>query len=37
MLLVDMMRKEVAPNSRSFRSDTVTAEKKVAMTLYLKD
>ena len=38
MLLVDMIREEVAPDSRSFRSDTVTAEKKVAMTLYyLKD
>ena len=38
MLLVDMIREEVAPDSRSFRSVTVTAEKKVAMTLYyLKD
>ena len=38
ILLVDMIREEVAPDSRSFRSDTVTAEKKVAMTLYyLKD
>ena len=34
MLLVDMIREEIAPDSRSFRSDTVTAEKKVAMTLY---
>ena len=25
---------EIAPDSRSFRSDTVTAEKKVAMTFY---
>ena len=34
MLLVDMIREEVALNSRSFRSDAVAAEKKVAMTLY---
>ena len=34
MLLVDMIREAVAPDSRSFRSDIVTAEKKVAMTLY---
>ena len=38
MLLVDMIKEEVAPNSRSFHRDTVTAEKKVAMTFhYLKD
>ena len=34
MLLVDMIREKVAPDSRSFRSDIVTAEKKLAMTLY---
>ena len=38
MLLVYMVREEVAPDSRSFRSDTLIAEKKVAMTFYyLKD
>ena len=37
-LLFDIIREKIAPDSRSFRSDTVTAEKKVAMTLYyLKD
>ena len=29
-----MIREEVAPDSKSFHSDTVTAEKKVVMTLY---
>ena len=38
MELVDKLRPQLAPKPRSFRPDTNTAEKKLAMTLhYLKD
>ena len=38
MILVDMIKGEITPDPMAFREDVVTAEKKVAMTLYyLKD
>jgi len=38
MKLVDHIRKDIEPNAESFRSDTICAEKRVAMVLYyLKD
>lgn len=38
MIIVDELRQVIAPSDRSFRSDTISAEKKLAMCLYyLKD